>query len=395
MSRWYGHGGEWINAGLPNYVAIDRKPENGCEIQNAACGVSGVMLQLKLVKTTAEMNLLLSEDDREMLHGIVVLKQLVQPWFYSQRVVCADSYFASVGAAQELLRHQTRFIGVVKTATSNYPMAYLSHLEFSGRGDRHGVVSVNADGQATALAFVWVDGDRRYFIATASSLAEGTPINRSRLRQVVQDNVTDPEHVDLVIPQPRACETYYSCCAKIDQHNRDRQDTLMLEKKLKTHDWSIRVNLSILGMIMVDCWKVWSQITVTGPEGLSKPAETQKEFYSQLATELIDNTFDYVAPRNNGVAATDNHAELIDRRTNLPRSGTAIHLTPTKRKRKKKDGSWTQNTFQARCHICRSKTIYQCSRCKDESDGIDEGWLCHTAKGKRCFLDHLSEKHGE
>ena len=44
MSRWYGQGGHWINHGLPMYVAIDRKPENGCEIQNAACGYSGVMI---------------------------------------------------------------------------------------------------------------------------------------------------------------------------------------------------------------------------------------------------------------------------------------------------------------------------------------------------------------
>jgi hypothetical protein len=44
MSKWYGLGGEWINEGLPMYVAIDRKPENGCEIQDLACGESGVML---------------------------------------------------------------------------------------------------------------------------------------------------------------------------------------------------------------------------------------------------------------------------------------------------------------------------------------------------------------
>ena len=44
MSRWYGQGGHWINHGLPMYVAIDRKLENGCEIQNAACGCSGVMI---------------------------------------------------------------------------------------------------------------------------------------------------------------------------------------------------------------------------------------------------------------------------------------------------------------------------------------------------------------
>eukprot|EP00171_Calliarthron_tuberculosum_P005610 IDg5610t1 len=51
MSRWYGQGGHWIEHGLPQYVAIDRKPENGCEIQNSACGRSGVMMQLQLVTT--------------------------------------------------------------------------------------------------------------------------------------------------------------------------------------------------------------------------------------------------------------------------------------------------------------------------------------------------------
>ena len=38
MSKWYGLGGDWINIGLPMYVAIDRKPVNGCEIQNVCCG---------------------------------------------------------------------------------------------------------------------------------------------------------------------------------------------------------------------------------------------------------------------------------------------------------------------------------------------------------------------
>ena len=61
MSRWYGQGGHWINHGLPQYVAIDRKPENGCEIQNAACGRSGVMLRLKLVKGID----LVGEDDND------------------------------------------------------------------------------------------------------------------------------------------------------------------------------------------------------------------------------------------------------------------------------------------------------------------------------------------
>ena len=50
MSRWYGKGGDWINDGLPHYVAIERKPENGCKIQTSCCGTSGIMMGLRIVK---------------------------------------------------------------------------------------------------------------------------------------------------------------------------------------------------------------------------------------------------------------------------------------------------------------------------------------------------------
>ena len=51
MVCWCGIGGDWINKGLSMYVAIDCKPKNGCEIQSACCGESGIMCQLKLVRT--------------------------------------------------------------------------------------------------------------------------------------------------------------------------------------------------------------------------------------------------------------------------------------------------------------------------------------------------------
>ena len=105
MSRWYGQGGHWINLGLPQYVAIDRKPENGCKIQNSACGQSGVMLRLKLVKG---VDLAGDNDDDApnedgLLHGTKALKDVVSPWFGTNRIVCADSYFASVGATKGII----------------------------------------------------------------------------------------------------------------------------------------------------------------------------------------------------------------------------------------------------------------------------------------------------
>ena len=51
MVCWYGQGGACINLGLPIYIAIDRKPKNGADIQNSVCDKSGVMLRLKVVKS--------------------------------------------------------------------------------------------------------------------------------------------------------------------------------------------------------------------------------------------------------------------------------------------------------------------------------------------------------
>jgi hypothetical protein len=41
----------------------------------------------------------------------------------------------------------------------------------------------------------------------------------------------------VTLSQPRAIQIYYECAAKIDQHNRDRQATLGVEKKVVTPNW--------------------------------------------------------------------------------------------------------------------------------------------------------------
>jgi hypothetical protein len=397
ISRWYGQGGEWINKGLPMYVAIDRKPENGCEIQTCACGKSGVMLRLRLVKTRKEEeaqeanNNNIEQTEEQLLHGTKVLKHLVEPWFFSDRVVCADSYFASVPAAEELLRMKLRFIGVVKTATKRFPVAYLSNLELQQRGDCKAVVStIN---ESKMMAFVWMDRDRRNFIATVSSITDGNPCLRERWRQIAPGEES-PEKVELTVPQPLAAEMYYSCCAAVDQHNRDRQDTLQLERKLKTHSWSMRVNLSILGMIMVDCWRVYDQLTPTATNN-----EVQKEFYAELAAELIDNNYDTVgsatkrATRSNDVNDSDDDMPVINLITGQPRCGLSAHLTPTKRKRRDIEGNELSYSLQGRCRICQKKTTFQCSWCVDDPEINDEGWICMTKNGKFCFPIHLRRSH--
>ena len=390
MSRWYGQGGHWINHGLPMYVAIDRKPENGCEIQNAACGHSGVMIRLKIVKTAEEENASVVTEDDGNNHGTNVLKFLVEPWVRTDHCVCADSYFASVNAVTVLRMMGLRFIGVVKTATKKFPMSYLSNLELVQRGDYKGLVARGTDGQPTMLSFVWMDRDWRYFIASASSLDSGIPYSRNRWRQVSLELDALPENVELTTPQPKATEVYYRTCGVIDQHNRHRQDNLKTEKKLETKKWDMRVNLTIFSMIVVDTWLVYSQATGS--------TELQSEFYVRLAEELIDNNIDSRPQRwrNSGEDGSDSNDESpVMMRTGRVRAGVSCHLPPTKCRRRTGDGVLTAQRLQGRCIECGKKTTYLCSACMDKDDESKTPWLCHTEKRPACFANHYKHSHLE
>ena len=54
-------------------------------------------------------------------------------------------------------------------------------------------------------------------------------------------------------------------------------------KKVETNDWSKRVNLSILGMTIVDSYLVYSKLVDV--------FEKESNYYCWLAEELIENRY--------------------------------------------------------------------------------------------------------
>ena len=66
---WRALGKFWF----PQYIEIGNKPENTWEIQNAADGVSAIIMQLKLVKTTSEKYIKFLEEHDGLLHGTKVM----------------------------------------------------------------------------------------------------------------------------------------------------------------------------------------------------------------------------------------------------------------------------------------------------------------------------------
>jgi hypothetical protein len=213
-------------------------------------------------------------------------------------------------------------------------MAILSGRELSRRGERVSLVAKSTHGEVKMMAMAWVDRERCYFIATTSCTLDGESCSRVRWRQL-EDG---PERVELVVPQPQAAEVYYAACAQIDRHNRCRQADLDLEKKVGTHDWSFRVNCSVLGIIIVDAWLVYSV-----GRGL-RTGMAQLEFYEQLADQLIDISFDSIGLR-------DRRSDLVTPGV-TSRSGIGAHLTATKKKRKSKCGTSTTFALQGKCCIC-------------------------------------------
>lgn len=124
------------------------------------------------------------------------------------------------------------------------------------------------------------------------------------------------------VNKPQVAQDYSSCCAQAGRHNRYRQADLQLEHKLDTHDWSMRVNLSLLGMCVVESWMLYS-----GARGATATL-SQRQFYEDLAAQLIANSCDTTGLRARGASKSPVDAERAPLRY-----GVGVHLTPTLKRR--------------------------------------------------------------
>lgn len=275
-------------------------------------GRSGTLLSLGLVTTVEHQKVINNGEGDDLTHGTVVSMMLIATWACSKRTVCADSYFASVTKAMQLLRMVLRCIGVVKTAIRRYPTGALSVPRSSAQ--HRSFLLLTADGVTDLMAVLWVACERQCFIFSASTTLPGDPCERVRWRQVE----TEAERMAFFVPFPQVAEVEYNCFSIIDRHNRCRQDDFQFEHKLATHDWSLTVNLFILGISVADSWLLCS-----GALGVAA-ALTQEQAYQDLGAQLIDNTFDTVGTPQ---AALD--AEGREHGPLPVRYGDGVHLTPT------------------------------------------------------------------
>ena len=101
-----------------------------------------------------------------------------------------------------------------------------------------------------------------------------------------------------------------------------------------------RFNLSVFAMNVVDVWLSY--------QGIIGTTETQSDFHNCFVEEMIDNTYDRFmmqsaeGRRRNIVDYDDKTFDddniLFIQINGAPRCGISLRVTPTKKKRKKRDG---------------------------------------------------------
>lgn len=69
------------------------------------------------------------EDPKYLLRDVKRIMDIVEPWFRSNKVFCADSLFSSAQAPESLLERSPWYITVVKTAMKIYFMKSFSQRE--------------------------------------------------------------------------------------------------------------------------------------------------------------------------------------------------------------------------------------------------------------------------
>jgi len=329
--------------------------------------------------------------------GTKDILDLIFPWAKTDRVVVADSHFASVQTARELHKIGLRFIGCVKTAAKGFPMTHLGNVQLTGHGTNYRMSHKSTEEELPdLLAFTWCDRERRSFISSCSNLRPAAPILRSRMRQLAPVETDEaPEMQHLSIPLPTAAKVHYDNCGRIDQHNRRRQDDLMLEKKIGTHDWAKRVNFSIEGMIVVDAYLAYIGCTQSDVD--KRGRETFDEFIHKLADEMIE--WDNPSRRSSSFVTPG--------KRNAPhKSADVVHLTPTKKMRMEKspfvasastasssDGS-SKSLRPLWCKFpgCKHRTSTVCSHCS--KNGREVHFCNPDSKGHRnCFQQHCETHH--
>jgi hypothetical protein len=125
MCRWLAE-----NYYGPTVTKMPLKPEGeGSLAKTVACGISSIIFGLELQESPAAM------ERKELMKTAACTLRLVKPYF-AKRCVIADSWFASVTCAVELLKREYFLLALLKGRSCEYPKKYFHESAFTSESIR-------------------------------------------------------------------------------------------------------------------------------------------------------------------------------------------------------------------------------------------------------------------
>lgn len=283
MSAWKGLSGEFQLDGIPHQQKIARKPEGiGAEMKAAACGESGITLQLDIMEGAEAMKS--KAFTKEYGSGCAAVLRLLAPWKYQNKVVIADSAFSSLLTLMALwCLYKTFFIGIVKTAHSFFPNEYFKNwfameesrrnnsMNASERGEwavmtttfRDRLSQTNAfhaDPDYKVMAICWADRKAKCIISNWGNTRRcDTDIVRERSVVIRDENgELRLKRKDKTVMQPNVIHDFYKYFGTIDVNDHYRQGTLAIERNWLTKRWWTRIFQTVLGVIVTSAFYAYT-----------------------------------------------------------------------------------------------------------------------------------------
>jgi hypothetical protein len=102
---------------------------------------------------------------------------------------------------------------------------------------------------------------------------------------------------------------YFRDSNVIDSHNQARQYELALEKRWVVKDAYFRLDTTIIGMTVTDCWRAYKHGM---PHDSKKKDITMKDFAARMAYDCIYNCHSDIPGSTNGYLATEEDDSSID-----------------------------------------------------------------------------------
>ena len=194
MSSWNGADSEFVAEGMPYKTKVARKLEGvGAEMKSLACGETGILLKLDIMEGK-EAN---QRKDYAQLYGegTAVTLRLTQEYYGTGRVVHADSAFSSVKTLLALQDRGLHFMGMVKTAHKEYPLAYLKSWALGHESEKEPVrgefclLEAEVENGLPFYALGWADRKLKTIISNVGTTNPGTPSKRRRYKKEMVDGI--------------------------------------------------------------------------------------------------------------------------------------------------------------------------------------------------------------